>query len=340
VSAAVAVVDLLLVRSANRHKSETGTRLFERGLAAQREGRSPQALELFRSAYNHNPANAEYQLAFAQALDAEGRSREGLAVLEELLRRRPAHGPANAEMARALAGTENWQRAAWYYHRALYGEWNGSPDLRSLRFELADLLARHNAREQLVSEVVLLDAEPTEAAEAKHLARLQVAAGEWQRAETQYRLLLRSSPDDPELLAGLARAQLASGRYVAAERSLRRAISAGASDSTVQRDLDLVTGVNALDPTLRRLAPTEKHRRAHELTSTLVAVLQKCSPENPMLAKSDQELNEHERTRNYLAFAEADLDLFERLWTSREHLCGQRAELPDTVELLARQLTK
>ena len=77
VSAAVAFFDLLLVRAADKHKLETGTRLFEHGLAAKRDGRTAQALELLRSAYNQNPRNPEYQLAFAQALDIAGRTREG-----------------------------------------------------------------------------------------------------------------------------------------------------------------------------------------------------------------------------------------------------------------------
>lgn len=100
VSAAVAFFDLLLVRAAEKHKAETGTRLYEKGVAAKRQGRTAEALELLRSAYNQNPRNPEYQLAFAQALDLAGRTREGAVALENLLTRHPANGPANAEMAR------------------------------------------------------------------------------------------------------------------------------------------------------------------------------------------------------------------------------------------------
>jgi Flp pilus assembly protein TadD len=340
VGAAVAFFDLLIVRAADKHKMQTGTRLFEQGLAAKHEGRTAEALELLRSAYNQNPRNPEYQLAFAQALDLAGRTREGTVALEDLLTRHPAHGPANAEMARVLSRTPDWQRAAWYYHRALYGEWRGSPDHRSLRFELADLLARHNAREQLVSEVVLLEVEPLDAPEAKHLARLQLAAGEWARAEDLYRSLLRATPDDPELLAGLARAQLGTGRYVAAERGLRRALSAGASDDRVRQDLELVTRINEMDPTLRRLAPADKHRRAHELASSLLGILEKCSPGNAVFVDAALALKEGRGKRNQLALAEADLDLFERLWGVREQACGPAIELPRSLQLLAAQLTK
>jgi Flp pilus assembly protein TadD len=243
-------------------------------------------------------------------------------------------------MARLLSRTEDWQQAAWYYHRALYGEWKGAPDLRPLRFELANMLARHKAREQLVAEVVLLDAETAEPPEAKDLAQLELAAGEWDRAERHYRKLLVSNPNDPHLLAGLARALFGSGRYIAAERSFRRAAGADASDPAVQKELDLVARVNSLDPTLRRLAPSERHRRAHELVSMLLATLRKCSPESPLLTGSDQDLQDHQRNRNLSAIAEADLDLFEFLWAARDQVCRPGTKLPDTLELLAAQLTK
>ena len=340
VSAVVAFFDVLLVRAAEQHRSETGTRLFENGVAAKREGRAAAALELFRSAYNHSPGNPRYHLAFAQALDAAGRSREGRAALEDLLARYPAHGPANAEMARVLARGGEWQQSAWYYHRALYGEWTGSPELRSLRFELADLLASHNAREQLVSEVVLLDAEAVDAAESRHIARLLVAAGEWGRAEGLYRSLLQATPQDPELLAGLARAQLGTGKFVAAERSFRRAVDAGNPEQKVREELELVSRINSMDPTLRRLAPEDKHRRAHELASTLVGILEECSPGAPVLSEAAAALADHERKRNHLALAEADLDAFEGLWTSRRQTCGKDPELPRSLVLLAAQLTK
>ena len=345
VIAAVACFDLVLVRVAARQKAATGVHLYEKGLAAQRVGHGPEALELFRSAYNHTPGNPGYALAFANALYSTGHPSEARAVLSDLLVRRPAYGDANAEMARIIAESGDWQRAAWYYHRALYGEWEPSKDLRPLRFELADLLARHGAREQLMSEVVLLDIdiereEEINAAEAKHLGRLQLAAGEDQGAERLYRLLLQREPDDVELVVGHARAQMQLGKYVAAERELRRAASEGFADGSVKRDLELLTRVNAMDPTIRRLEPKEKHRRAHELTSTLLAVLQSCAPRDPRVLEVSHELASHQRQGNYFPLAENDLDLFERMWARRHDICTGKIDLPRPVELLGAQLTK
>src|SRR5688572_10083528 len=119
-TAVFTVLDVFLVRVALKHRSETGSQLFARGNEAKSAGRTTDALELFRAAHNRSSSNPEYHLAFAQALRSTGRTREADAALEDLLSRHPAHGPANAEMARSLAQRDEWQNAAWYYHRALY----------------------------------------------------------------------------------------------------------------------------------------------------------------------------------------------------------------------------
>lgn len=340
IAAIVAGFDMLLVRMARQHETETGVRLFERGITARNEKKPAEALELFRAAAIHSPAKPDYQLAFAQALSARGLERESRASLSDLLSRSPAYGAANAEMARKLAKDGQWQQAAWFYHRALYGEWTGSPDLRSVRFELADLLADHGARDQLLSEVMLLDTNQNRSEDTRHLGRLLLVAGEWTRAERVYRTLLRASPEDSGLLAGLARAQFGTGRYLAAERGLRRAIDAGASGPALQRELETAESINRLDPSVRGLKSTEKHRRAHQLTSALVFALRTCSPESSAVADAEKKLARREKPRDLLASAETDLDLFERLWNSRRDICAASGQIPQEIELLAAQLTK
>jgi predicted Zn-dependent protease len=338
--AVAAVFDIYLVRQVNAYKSQIGTRLFEKALVVKQQGKTHEALQLFRSALTESPANAEYQLAFSKALADAGRLNESRASLERLLSRYPAYGPANAELARILAREGDWQNAAWYYHRALYGEWPGSPDLRSLRFELADLLARHNAREQLASEVVLLESRPGDPAQEAHLARLQLAAGQWNRADSLYRTLLQSKPDDPELLAGLGRAEFGTGKYLAAERTLRRALDAGLRDPEASREFAVATEVNDLDPTLRRLSPKERHRRAHELVLNLLSALRACSTRTKFLNDWQRVVETHKGQNRPLALAEADVDIFERLWLDRDRICSKDLEMPESIRLLAAELAK
>jgi Flp pilus assembly protein TadD len=90
---------------------------------------------------------------------------------------------------------------------------------------------------------------------------LQLAAGDWERAEQSYRSLVQANPADPALLIGLARAQSGMGKYLAAERTFRRALNAGSTDTAVVKELELLTSINQADPTLRGLESAEKHRR-------------------------------------------------------------------------------
>jgi hypothetical protein len=134
----------------------------------------------------------------------------------------------------------------------------------------------------------------------------------------------------------LGRAQLASGRYLAAERSFRRAGDAAG----VREELALVTRVNSLDPTLRRLGSVEKHRRAHELATRLVTALQACAPFDETLGKAAESLGQHAKSRRLADFTESDLDLVDDLWTARWTLCPAGAFVPREVSVLAEELAK
>lgn len=336
IAGVIAAGDVMLVRVAGDHRTETAGRVYQRAVEARETGSAQEALELFRRSFNESPSNPRYQLAFAQALRAAGRVSESRSALERMLAAHPAHGGANAEMARILAAHGDWQNAAWYYHRALYGEWTDKPDLRKLRFELAGLLASNGAREQLLAEVVLLTSEPLEPGESRRLAQLLLTAEDWTRAERQYRSLLRTEPNNPHLLVGLARAQMGSGRYIAAERTFRRAVQVGGIDPAAKRELALIQTVNGMDPTLRGLSGTEKHRRAHEITTQLAAVLKQCPGHNPLVEEAELALSRHGRIRNPLAVAEADLELFDQLWAVRSTGC----KIPRELQLLGDQLSK
>jgi tetratricopeptide (TPR) repeat protein len=276
VIALVAATDIWLAGVAARHRLHTGEELFKRGIAAATAGRHDQALHLFRSAYNHSPGSAQYQLAFARSLRTNGRLPESRAAVQNLLARSPSHGAANAEFARILAGEGDWRQAVWYYHRALYGAWSDSPDLRVLRFELADF----------------------------------------------------------------ARAQFGAGKYLAAERNFRRALNLGAVSESAERELSLAAEVNELDPTIRRLPAIEKHRRSHQLTSTLLQSLMVCAPNNAELEKHSVTLGMDQGTKNPLAASEADLELFAELWEARTATCKGEPQYPPVIELLAAQLIK
>ncbi len=337
IALALFAADVALVRVAASHRSESGVLLHSAGTVALARGDYAHALEQFRAAHNHAPENLAYHLAFADALKRTGRTAESRAALNAILGRSPAWGPANAEMARALARDGEAQRAAWYYHRALYGEWPADTDLRSLRFELAELLARSGTREQLISELVLLDAESARPEDRPKLAALLLAAGQWDRSLGLYKELATTEPANPEFILGKARALEGLGRFVAAERELRAAVSTGHTDARLNDALAFATRVNSLDPTLRRLSSAERHRRAHELLDLLITSLKRCNPDRTDLDENSQRLATHQRGRFREEYTEQDLQSFEELWISQHSACEQTPrELATVAALLTR----
>jgi predicted Zn-dependent protease len=332
----IAAGDVFLVRFARERKIEQSRWLFARADQLSREGQHAEALELFRAAYNQRPENRGYQLAFIRALKNTGRVGRAEVLLKNLLDVQPANGPANIEMARMLAQSGRWEEASWYYHRGLYGQWpeSSSPDLTKIRLELANLLAEQGARQELLAELVLLNADLKRRPElASRYGELLLAAQNWSEAQNTYLALIRSVPKEPGLWAGLARAQFGAGDYTASRRSLRRAAALAPDDTQIQHELDTVTHILELDPTQRRLGAVERHRRSHELVLQLLTALETCAPGAAELATARQELKRHERMRSAGDAANQDLDLVEQLWNSRDQTCPAGLSLPPAIGL-------
>ena len=132
------------------------------------------------------------------------------ASLNSLLQRDPIAAPANLAMARVLVQEGHLDDAAFYYHRAIYGQWKQDAQVNQIkvRFELADLLNRENSRETLLAELLPLQNEaPDDAATRIRLGNLFLAAGSPARAAEVFRAILRRHPRDEEARAGLDRSK-------------------------------------------------------------------------------------------------------------------------------------
>jgi tetratricopeptide (TPR) repeat protein len=332
----IGAADVFLVRVAHERKIAQSRWLFARAEQFGKEGRHPDALELFRAAYNQQPGNPEYHLAFIRALKDTGRLRQAQASLEALLHREPANGPANVEMARILVQNGRWEEAAWYYHRGLYGQWppSSNPDLTEIRLELANLLAQQGARQELLAELVLLNVDLERRPElASRYGELLLAAQNWSEARKTYLALIQSNPKNPEFWVGLARAQFGINDYAGSRRSLSRAAALAPDNSQIQHELETVTRILTLDPGQRRLGPAERHRRSHELVSALLAALEACTPDSAELMTARQQVEKHQQLRNARDAANEDLDLVEQFWNSRDQICTTGVSLSPAVEL-------
>jgi Flp pilus assembly protein TadD len=220
---ACVAMDVLLKRITVARRAANADWSYAEGERLANAGDYSRAVDRFRSAYNQNPANHQFQLALIAALRRAGEVDQAKLTVGRLLEKFPADGAANIEMARILARGGDWRNSAWYYHRGLYGQWKSPVSLVSLRFELADLLAAHNATEDLQAELPLLDREIVDLSEQQRLGKLLLEAHSWKRAEELYRSLLRKAGCDGELWSDLGQAQLGSGDYRASQHSFDQA---------------------------------------------------------------------------------------------------------------------
>lgn len=257
-----------------RHDAEDGSRLLAAGRAAD-------AVDMLRKAHGLEREDSHYSLELAQALMAAGKLNEAEAMLADALEQSPNDGEANLIEARLMVRLGRLDQAQAYYHRAIYGIWPKDAQAQRIRvrLELADLLAADKSNQELVAELILLDAEAQQDLNVRRkVAHLYIEAGSPARAVAAYRALIRDDPDnDPnggENYAGLGEAQLALGNCREAQMAFQNAIRHGAN---VQDRLDLATRVAGLDPTPRNLSMAEKFSRSGEILELARDALSKCA---------------------------------------------------------------
>jgi tetratricopeptide (TPR) repeat protein len=280
-----AIVGLLLFDTALAKVDVTerkayAAREFATGQQMIAQGRMREALEHLRAASTLDGDNSTYGVALAQATLTGGRPNAAEQMLMPLLERDETDGATNLAMARVLAKEGKTEGAKSYYHRAIYGRWPpGAENNRTdARFELIDLLARTNDRQELLAELLPIQDDSTnDGPKRKRIAHLFVLAGQPSRAVTIYREVLRRDSRDAEAYVGLAEAALSLGDFETARADLLAAQKLVPADSaSLQSRIVLTDSVIALDPTQRGLSVAEQARRSRNLLQMTVASTRKC----------------------------------------------------------------
>jgi tetratricopeptide (TPR) repeat protein len=209
VIAAVAfiAVDTVLAKTERYETALEAARLADDGRQLMKEGKYGAAIESFRAAIGNQRDNMEYPLELGRALRTAGRLQEAETTLEDLLENNAMDGAANLAIARVFVKQGEFEAASFYYHRAIYGQWKADDIRKSrlqVRFELAELLAQNNRKQELLAELLPLQTEaPGDVATQHKLADLFLTAGSPVRAEEIYRAQLRVHPRDAALRTGL-----------------------------------------------------------------------------------------------------------------------------------------
>lgn len=314
--------DTALARVDTRGRQSYAAREFATGQRLLAQGSTGEAIEHLRTASTLDGENSAYRTALAQAILADGHPGTSEQILLPLLERNPTDGAANLAMARVLSKQGRDPEAKPYYHRAIYGLWPAGAETSrtAARFELIDLLARTNAKQELLAELLPIQDDSTnDAAQRKRMARLFVRAGAPSRAVPILREVLRRDSQDADAYVALADAALSLGDFAAARTNLVSAQKLMPEDSvSLKARISLTDSVIALDPTQRGLSLGEQLRRSRHLMQITLASARSClAAQAPQVA--------------------AALDSSETLLVAPSGAEGQRQSIEQTL-LLAEQL--
>lgn len=327
--AALWVADTFLARMERSESGVEAARLFEEGRALMERGDNADAIERIRDALSFERTNRFYQQVLAQAQLAAGKTADAEATLSGLLQSDPTEGQANLIMGRVLAKEERFPEAISYFHRAIYGQWERDAAQNRLRarFELIDLLARRDSKEDLLAELLpVQDQVPRDLQTRARMGRLFLRAGSPTRAAGIFRGMVQEAPVRAEGYAGLGESEFAQANYREAQRDFETALRLAPADD-VRKRLELCGELLALDPTLRGLSPTERLSRSRKLVEMARKEVSKCGATDLDKQAAAQ-------------VTEANLDLAEELWQARAKECKSQPAADDPVALVMARLAR
>ena len=340
--------DTALARIDSRERKVSAAREFAAGAQLVAEGKTDQAIEHLRSASTLDDENTRYATALADTVLADGRPKDAELLLVPLLERNGTDGAANLTMARVLVKEGKIAEAKSYYHRAIYELWpRGAEDNRTTaRFELIDLLASTDARQELLAELLPIQDDSTNSlAQRKRIAHLFVVAGSPSRAVTIFRDVLRHDAKDADAYIGLAEAALSLGDFATAKADLVAAQKLSPQDSSsIQARISVTDSVIALDPTQRGLSLGEQYRRSRYLVQLTLASVRKClGTQAPDVAAALNSAGASLVASAAAASQSQSIDqtllLAEQLWALRRGRCA--AERPDgALALVQNRITQ
>lgn len=260
----IGVLTYFFFHSFAEHRSVLEKRWFQRGQIALSSGHPAEAVEDFRSALSFSAANADYQMALAEALAASGRTEEAAAYFSALHEAEPGDGFLNLQLARLAVRRGNPEQAIAYYQDALNGLWRGHGTERRLqiRLELAQYLISLGRSTEVQGDLLAAEGNSLDNPSALFaIANLLREADDPIDAMTAYQRVERHRIAAPsQVLASLdAESQIAAalGQYKRAAQALNRYMAkarqfpaAATSDQkqAVERQLDIYQQMLPLIP--------------------------------------------------------------------------------------------
>ena len=318
----VVLIDSVLAGTERRETALAAARFDREGQALMGRGQYAAAANAFRSAIANERGNTEYPLALGQALLDAGQLDEAGDTLTDLLEADSMAGAPNLAMARVFAKEGQFEDAAFYYHRAIYGQWKGDAqgyaenNRVKARFELADFLAARNSKAELLAELLPLQEQaPGDYDTQMKLGRLYMTAGAPGRAASLFHDLVREYPRNADVLLGLGGADFAQGNYADAESAYNSVLRLRPGDLVAKKQAELCGEVLDLDPLRRGLDAAERYRRSVLVLQMVVDRVGQCSGVAADLAEAaNSALNRQVSGAGQSDAVEANLEVANKLW--------------------------
>jgi tetratricopeptide (TPR) repeat protein len=229
-----------------------------------------------------------------------------------------------------LVNEGRFEEGIVYFRRAIYGQWKEDPagNRRRVRFELIDLLAQRDSKEELLAELLPMQDQATQDSRTRtRLGRLFLQAGSPARAADVFREILHDTPGDAGAHAGLGEAEFDRGDYRAAQRDFHAALRLAPGDQATRQRLDLCDDLLTLDPMLRGLSPRERFWRSTRLLDLSREEASRCVGGNPslelqeLLDKAEKARKSRVSVARQSEALESNLDLAEQLWQAAKKQC-------------------
>ncbi len=229
ITAALAVATYFLFQSYTTHRKELADRWFSRGQKALSLNQPLVAIDALHSSLLYAPGQRQIEITLASALASAGRIAEATAYFNTLREVEPGNGLINLQLARLAARSSNEEAAKYYYHAAIYGNWEGDGYMRrrDARLELARFLISKGHYEQARSELLVAagNAPSTDLEVQSLIAGLLVEAHASADALNIYQQLLVHSPNNIAALQGAARTAYSLGYYQLAHQYLLKVVA-------------------------------------------------------------------------------------------------------------------
>ena len=347
--AALLTVDAFLAKMEQAESHAEAARLFDQAKVLMEHGGNDEAIERIRDAMVIERDNRDYQRTLAQAQFAAGKTADAESTLTDLLRTDSSDGLASLMLARVLEKEGRFVEAVSYFHRAVYGQWSQDAAGNRLRarFELIDLLAQHNSKQELLAELLSVQAEaPGDLKTKTRIGQLFLLAGSPARAADVFQGILHDTPNNADAYRGLGEADFARGSYRAAQRDFQAALRLAPGSRDALQRLALCNELLMLDPTVRGLGRTERFRRSVKVVELTRDETSQCVGENPspetqeLFDTASKVMKARVSAARQADVSESNLDLAERLWQVRQKECKSPPAADSPLALVQARLAQ